>query len=192
MPAPAFTLAAIAQLDPCAGTFAAVRKALPQRRRITAAQAREAGVSFDDIVWVASAVARTNKDVARRLRLWLADCAAHVLHIYEKTETSDAPRNAIIAARQYARGEIDTAARSAAWAAASSAARLAARSAARSVASSAARSAAWSAAWLAASSAAWAAAGDAEKKWQFDRLIAWLSDEEPADWPLPVREAEAA
>ncbi len=176
MPAPAFTIAAIAKLDPCAGALAAARKALPKRRRITAAQAREAGVSVDDIVWVASAVARTDKDVERRLRLWLADCAAHVLHIYEKTETSDAPRNAISAARQYTRGEIDSAARAAARAAAwgaAGAARAAARAA--GAAAGAAR-----------------AARAAEEAWQFDRLIAWLSDEEPADWPLPVREAEAA
>ncbi len=159
MPAPAFTLAAIAKMHPCAGTFADVRKALPQRRRYTAAQAREAGVSFDHIVWAASAFARRDDDVERRLRLWLADCAAHVLHIYEKTETGDAPRKAIVAARQYARGEIDSAAEGAAWAAA--------------------RAAAWDAV---------GAARDAEKAWQFDRLIAWFSDEEPADWPLPIRE----
>lgn len=31
------------------------------------------------------------------------------------------------------------------------------------------------------------AAWDAEEQWQFDRLIAWLSDDEPADWQLPER-----
>ncbi len=177
MPAPAFTLAAIAKMHPCAGTFASVRKVLPQRRRYTAAQAREAGVSFGDIVWVAGAFARRDDDVERRLRLWLADCAARVLHIYEKTETGDAPRKAIVAARQYARGEIDSAT----------------RAAARDAAWAAAWAAAWDAARDAAGAAAWAAAGDAaEEAWQFDRLIAWLSDEEPDDWPLPVCEAKAA
>ncbi len=208
MPAPAFTLAAIARLDPCASAFAAARQALPKRRRITAAQAREAGVSFDDIVWVISAVARTDKDVERRLRLWLSDCAARVLHIYEKTETSDTPRKAIIAARLYARGEIGAAARDVAGDAAWAAARDAARAAAWDVAGDAARDAAWAAAraaagaaaWDAAGAAAWDAAGDAAgaaawdaaEAWQFDRLILWLSDEEPADWTLPVRKAKAA
>ncbi len=179
---PALTLAAIAKLDPCEGAFAAARKLLPKRRRITAAQARDAGVSFADIEYVASAIAHTDKDVERRLRLWKADCAAHVLHIYEKTETSDAPRCAIIAARQYARGEIGAAARAAAWAAA------------RAAAWAAARAAAWDAARAAAgdAAAAWDAAWDAEAAWQFDRFIAWLSDEEPADWPLPALEAKAA
>ncbi len=148
MSAPTITLAALAKLGPCEDVLADVLKALPKRRRITAAVAREAGISFDDIVWVAFAVAQTNKDVERRLRLWLADCAVHVLHIYEKTETSDAPREAIIAARRYARGEID--------------------------------------------SAAWAAARASEEAWQFDRLIAWLSDEEPADLALLERAAKAA
>src|SRR3546814_9974895 len=59
----------------------------------------------------------TDADVERRLRLWLADCAARVLHIYEKTEASAAPREAIIAARRFARGEIDAAALATAWAA---------------------------------------------------------------------------
>jgi hypothetical protein len=124
--------------------------ALKKPLSYSAADAKAAGVSFEDVVRAASAMAIDNKDVERRLRLWMADCAAHVLHIYEKTGDSDAPRSAIIAARQFARGEIDAAA----WAA---------------------RDAAW---------AAWAA----EEAWQYDRLIQWLSDEEPADWPLPERE----
>lgn len=83
----------------------------------------------DDNRNLVSAVARTDADIERRLRLWLADCAAHVLHLYERTEASDAPRRAIIAARQFARGEIDSAASAAsatasaaAWDAASAAA----------------------------------------------------------------------
>ena len=57
----------------------------------------------------------------------------------------------------------------AAWAAARDAAWVAARDAARD--------AAWG--------AAWAAAWDAEEKWQFDRLIEWLSDDEPTPLSLP-------
>ena len=55
------------------------------------------------------------------------------------------------------------------------------RDAARAAAWDAARDAAGAAAWDAARAAAW----DAEETWQFDRLIARLSDDEPEDWPLP-------
>ena len=118
MAAISITLEQIAKLSPCERAFSRAQIALPKRRKITAAMAKTAGVSFDDIIWTASAVARWNTDVERRVRLWLADCAAHVLHIYQKTGSSAAPRNATIAARQFARGEIDAAARDAAWAAA--------------------------------------------------------------------------
>ena len=170
--------------------------------QITADQARAAGATFDDIVWAASSIARNTPDVERRLRLWLADCAARVLHIYERVGNSQAPRNAILAARQFARGEIDVIAR-AAWAAAGAAAGDAAGDAwdawdAARAAGAAAGDAwdAWDAARAAGAAAraaagdaagdAWDAAGDAEQAWQFDRLIARLSDDEPEDWPLPA------
>ncbi len=167
-------------LNPCSGSFGRVSRLLGGEKgwngtKIDASAAKAAGCTFDDVVWAASALARNDTDVERRLRLWMADCAARVLHVYEKHETSDAPRNAITASRQFARGEIDDAA----W----------------DAARAAARAAAWAAAWDAARDAAWDAAWDAEEAWQFDRLIAWLSDDEPADWPLPERAtvtAEAA
>ena len=61
-------------------------------------------------------------------RLFAADCAEHVLHIYEKQyPDDDRPRKAIQAARDYANGLIDDeelkAARAAAWEAARAAAR---------------------------------------------------------------------
>ena len=60
-------------------------------------------------------------------RLFAADCAERVLPIFEKEHPSDdRPRKAIEAARAYARGEIDDAARAAARAAAGAAARDAA------------------------------------------------------------------
>jgi hypothetical protein len=236
----ALTYDEVKALRPCADRFRRVVKLLGGKEgwngnRISAAEARAAGCTFDDIVWIASAAATTNADVERRLRLWMADCAAHVLHIYEKTEASDAPRKAIIAARQFARGEIDDAARDAAWDASAAArdARIAAWDAASAAAWAAwvaARDAAWDAriaawdaasaaawaawvaardaAWVAASAAArdariaawaaWVAARDAawdaraaasadEEAWQFDRLIARLSDDEPEDVPPPER-----
>ena len=207
----ALTYDEVADLDPCADSFKRVVKLLGGKRkwnghRIDAKAAKEAGCTYDDLVWVASRLARTNADVERRLRLWIADCAARVLHIYEATETSDAPRKAIVARRRFARGEIDAIALAAAWAAAWDAARAAAGDAARAAAGAAAWAAAWDAAWAATWDAAWAATWDAtwaaaedaaraaadaaraaERQWQFDRLIEWLSDDEPEDWPLPER-----
>ncbi|MGB0854882.1 MAG: putative immunity protein, partial [Pikeienuella sp.] len=123
MPAPAITLSALKKLDPCAERFKALSADLPKRRKITAAHAVESGATLDDLVWVASVLARKDKDVERRLRLWMADCAARVLHIFEKDHpTNVRPREAIEAGRQYARGEIDAAARAAAGAAARAAA----------------------------------------------------------------------
>ena len=130
----ALSIPALRKLGPCSENYRAVYRKLRDYRNkgpYSAADAKAAGVSFEDVVWAASAVAIDNKDVERRLRLWMADCAARALHIYEKTGDSDAPRNAIIAARRFARGEIDDAAWDAAWAAAGDAARDAAGGAAR-------------------------------------------------------------
>lgn len=80
----------------------------------------------------------------RTLRLFAADCAESVLHLFEAVRPNDdRPRLAIAAARAYANGEITAAAReAAAWAAAWAAARAAARDAA-DAAWTAARDAAW-------------------------------------------------
>jgi len=117
----------------------------------------------------------------RTALLFAADCAAHVLHLFEVQYPDDQrPRLAIIAARQYALGEIDAAARAAAWAAAGAAARDAAGAAAGDAAWAAAGDAAWAAAWAAARDAAWAAARAAEQKWQLNRLHDYLrGDVEP-------------
>ena len=221
---PSITLAALRNLDPCVESYENVSKKLrafkPGRSaRYSAAEAKEAGVSFDDMVWVAYVVSLKDKDIERRLQLWMADCAARVLHIYEKTENSAAPRQAIEAARGYARGEIDAAARAAARAAAEDAAEDAAKDAARAAAEDAAedaaKDAAWAAAWAAAwdavwaaawaaawdavgtaawdavgtaaKAAAWDAAKDAEEAWQYDRLVARLSDPKPEDWSLSAK-----
>ena len=68
----------------------------------------------------------------RVARLFEADCAERVLPIFEREyPTDDRPRKAIAAARAFARGEIDAAARDAAGAAAWAAARAAAGAAER-------------------------------------------------------------
>ena len=92
-------------------------------------------------------------------RLFAADCAEYVLHLFEKRHPNDnRPRAAIQAARDFADGKINkeqlATARDAAWAAARAAA----------------RDAAWAAARDAEREAAWAAAWAAERKWQTTKL----------------------
>ena len=137
--------------------------------------------STDHDKWVARKVRLVSETAwdKRTARLYAADCAEHVLHIYESKYPDDnRPRKAIETARGHANGETTEeelaaardaardAARAAAWAAAWDAARAAAWAAAWDAARDAARAAAWA--------AAWAAARDAERKWQSDRLAEYL------------------
>lgn len=193
----AISIAQLNQLKPSPASGREVRAQLrgldaDKARRYTAADARTAGVSFKRIVWAATALARKDKAVERRLRLWKADCAAHVLHIFEREHPTDMrPRDAIRVARAFANGEVDAAtwaaARVAAWNAAWAAVRAAEWGASLAAAWAAGRAPEWEATWAAAG----VAAGEAEEQWQFDRLIAWLSDNEPAPLDLPdlIREA---
>jgi hypothetical protein len=88
------------------------------------------------------------------VKLFLCDCAEHVLHFFEDKYPDDKrPREAIEAGRKYARHEIDIMAMEAAGAAAGAAAMAAAAEAA------------------AAAGAAWAA----EKKWKIKRLKQYIS-----------------
>ena len=126
------------------------------------------------VVRRARLISRVETWTERTARLFAADCAERVLPIYEASYPDDTrPREAIAAARAYARGEIDAAARDAA--------RDAAGDAARDAAGDAARDAAWAAARDAAGDvardAAWAAAWDAERKWQTARLMQYLRGE---------------
>ena len=125
-------------------------------------------------------------------RLWAADCAEVVLPIFERKHSTDMrPRLAIRAARRYAFGLIDAAARAEARAAAGAAARAEAWAAAGDAAWAAAGAAAgaeawaeawaspWAAAWVAAGAearaAAWDAAGDAARAAQAVRLHEYLT-----------------
>jgi len=136
-------------------------------------------------------------------RLFAADCAEHVLSIYEKKyPDDDRPRNAIEAVRKYANGkitreELDAVGDSAwaaawaavgdsAWDAAGDAVGTAARAAAwaawggaawaaaRDAAWAAALAAAWNSAWAAVGDSAWDAARAAEGKWQTERQAYYL------------------
>ena len=110
----------------------------------------------EDAIWALRAV----DDHNREIRLFAADCAESVLHIYEDAHPDDdRPRKAIEAARRYANGEISEEELDEARMAA-----IAAR-AAWGAAWGAARYAAWSAeeAALPAAGAAWYAAGAARR-----------------------------
>ena len=172
------------------------------------ARESERSVDFDVLLNAASEEASNDKDTQRRLRLWAADCAAHVLRLYQnEIPDDDRVRACIEAARQAARGEIRDVReiRKAAKDAADEAPERAAKAAAK-----AAASAAWGleleASSLAVEAAVKAAIGvatvpkgrgrisylkevssaakSAEEKWQHERLILWLDDPEPAEIKL--------
>lgn len=168
---PTLTYLQLEALYPCSDSLEiAVGKLGRWRKPLTVADAARAGINLDDLTWVAEKVARTDKDVERRFRLWLADCAAHVLHI----SADDRPAKAVEAARLFARGQIDGVARNMASSVAWSATRTAgavAQAAARAAARDATRAAARAAVVM-----------SAEEAWQLERLIAWFSAEEPEDW----------
>lgn len=113
-------------------------------------------VSAEDRLWVCL----DESLVPRRVLVRFAcEVAAEAMRLTGWTD----PRSwdALHARLAYERGEIDDAARAAAWDAAGAAARDAARAAAGAAARAAAWDAAWAAAWNTAWAAAWAAAGAA-------------------------------
>ena len=122
-------------------------------------KAQSLNLSLIEVYEAALKLAIKDKKIEKRLGLWACDCAAHVLHIFEKEKPNDdRPRKAIATSREYLR---DTA-----WAAAWAAARAAARDTA----------------WAAAGDTARDTARAAEVKWQLERLILWLSDNPPEDF----------
>ena len=144
----------------------------------------------------------TTHETERLMRLWMADCAARVLPIFEGKNESLAPRKAIIAARQYARGEIDSHAMEAASSAAyhdcyngdSWSCDFAAHAATMVSAehmTQAVQDVSMTIADVMASHIVperegdeWSEIYNAERQWQFDRLIMWLSGDEPEVLPL--------
>jgi hypothetical protein len=113
-------------------------------------------------------------------RLFAADCAEHVLPIFERERPGDMrPRECIAVARRFALGDATADEKDAAWDAAWDAVRDAAEDAAWNAAWAASGAASGAAAWNAARDAAWnaarAAAGDAERRWQARRLQSYLT-----------------
>jgi len=189
-----FTYDRVAALRPSADMLLAATEKLGgvavwKARGFSFREMADAGILFDDLVRLATEASREDPGIERRVRLWGADCAAHVLPIFEREMPGDTrPRQAIEAARGFARGTVSdaalAAARDATMDATMDATRAAARDAARAAAWVAARAAARAAAWVATRAAA-SDAEDAEKAWQLDRLCCWLSEQEPEGWPLP-------
>ena len=151
------------ELNACADGYAKFKKAHGDKT-VTLTQAFESN-GWNDIWWYIGEVSsQFSEEQSKDLRLLAADYAERVLPIFEKRfPGDDRPRLAIKAARDFANGIIDDAARSAAW------------DAARAAARDAAGDAAWAAAWDSARSAAWdaarSAAGTAAKKWQEEELL---------------------
>ena len=131
------------------------------------------------VVRQARLLRRCEKWNEKTARLFAADCAEHILYLFEEKYPEDnRPRKAILACRDYANGKIDEkklcAAEAAAW------------DAVRDVAWAAVGAAAWASAWATtvAAAGAWAgaAARDAaratteataeaiERKWQINKL----------------------
>lgn len=108
----------------------------------------------------------------RTIRLFAADCAEHVLHIFEEENPKDdRPRIVIQASRDFANGKISDVAMSAAM--------VAAGAAAWAATGSLARAAVWDVSWIAVwAGSVWAgevATGNGEEcKWQTKRLFCYL------------------
>ncbi|XWN29713.1 MAG: hypothetical protein ROR55_19745 [Devosia sp.] len=206
--APGLTFREIKALNPCWDGWNRLSDHLPKRGKITARMARNAGATLDDLIWGATAAANSDEGVDRRLRMWMADCAARILHLYERQHPGDMrPRDAIVGARRFANGEIDDTtsfafgadcAAKASWGAARDAALAAwcagndanwtSRDAARAVAVDIETGAETGAE----TDEALQAAYKAEREWQMERLIVWLSENEPEPYPLPGRQEVAA
>ena len=163
------TLAAIKKFDPCEDSFLRLAKILPKNRKITAQQARYLGCTYDDIIWIASAVAEDDLEIKKRLTAYVNDNAKAVLHIFEAAEPKDnRVRECIQATDDFLDGKISEEA----WA--------------RATRATWATWAAWAARAARAARDVWDA-GDAFRDWQFDRLIYWLSDKNPSPLPMPEK-----
>jgi hypothetical protein len=174
-------------LNPCGEGMGVADVSLPDKP-FTAAEARDYGISFDDILWGIAALARHDPVIDERLQRWLDDCAEHARvscrdQYPYKQRHSDARHRR----RDFEQQRLDAAVRAVtryagrvAWAAAHFAVGMAAKSA---VLSARAAGADPRASATANATAAWNRARDDAKRreeaWQFDRLVLWFSDPPP-------------
>jgi hypothetical protein len=95
------TLSQLKELSPCKVAFNRISLFLKDEP-MNIQQARAAGATLDDIIWVCCRLAKNNEELLCCFKLWLLDCAAHVLPIHEqKCSDDDRPRNAIIIGRSH-------------------------------------------------------------------------------------------
>ena len=114
------TLAKIRKHGPCKSGWAKLYKSLGGIKSyglhtpVKFSQIAE-GNGLDDAVWCLRSICPEHE---KEVRLFAADCAESVLHLYEKEYDDTRPRDAIQAARDFANGLIDDDARAAACSAA--------------------------------------------------------------------------
>ena len=169
----------------------------------------EASVTFSNLerlVKIMCAAAQDKPDIDRRLRLWMSDCAARAFYIVKQGDGNyRCLQNAITDERQYARGEIDgdgikfrdgtvSIVREAGWNTNVATVLNLTIQLARAISDN---KDGWVfCAIMSTAGDIWVSSVDeygesntetlaAEGKWQFERLVARLSDPEPDDWPLP-------
>lgn len=189
----ATSVSKIRALGPCAGGYRFALGKLADKEEVSAAEARKAGCSFEDMAWYLSVQARNDAEIDRRLRMWKADVAARVLPVFEMAFPEETcARDAIVAARAYAAGEIDLIALQQAIAAAQMAEDMAwMLNAIRAAqACSAARVCGDTrASWVVSRCAVEAVReqAGAELGWQYDKLVEWFSHPEPKPIPLSER-----
>lgn len=191
----------IRALGPCISGYRFALDNLAGDDRVSAAAAREAGCSFEDMCWYLSSQAGSDPEIDRRLRMWRADVAARVLPVFEKEFPREtAPRFAIIVARGFASGaatqeQLDQAvarakkAEDLAW--------LVGRVRAAQAAAAARVCGEVRAAWVVSRCATECLRENAvaELAWQYDRLIAWFTGDGPEPlalaWPADDECADA-
>lgn len=186
------SIAQIRALGPCASGYRFALGKLGEDN-VGAAEAREAGCSFDDMAWYLSVQAVNDPEIDRRLRMWKADVAAHVLHVFEAAFPEEqSPREAIVAARAYVAGEVDLIALEQAIARAQLAEDMAwmlnsvrAAQAAAAARVCGDRRASWVVSKCAVECVREQAV--AELEWQFDKLIEWFTGDGPGPLALPER-----
>jgi hypothetical protein len=175
-------------LHPCGEGIDIADRALPEQP-FTAAEARDYGISFDDILWGIAALARHKTEINQRLHAWLDDCAIHSRSLAgEEYPLQQRQSDEIHRRRDFEQQRLDAAVRAVTryagrvgWAAAQRAVALAARSALMTAAATGANGRVSA---TASATSAWKRAKDAgvarEEAWQFDRMVLWFSDPEPA------------
>jgi hypothetical protein len=155
------------------------------------------GIRFDQLTWILSRLAPTDAILKQRLCLWAADCIAHVLHFFEEAHPHDmSVRNAIVAARKFARGEIDMV--ESEEEALTLADRYTRRMPARLVVSGSCDLLRERDFWAASSAALSARAAvycsvsqaepavEREREWQIKRLVSLMTAQNALDWPIPM------